>query len=267
MKKTTFDKFRRLVYEKSGILLNEGKESLVASRIGKRMRMLGIDNHDKYLKYVTEDKDGTELVLFLDVISTNVTHFFRESRHFDFFGQEIKKLCNAGQSKIRIWCAASSSGEEPYSIAMTFLENANNFYGDVKILATDISTRILKQAKAGEYVESKINKVPSVLLSRYFDKNSNSQDVKYKAKPSITNMITFARLNLSQTPYPMQGPFDFIFCRNVMIYFDNIVRSKLLKEAYRLLKPGGFLIVGHAESLTGMLSNLKTVEPSIYIKQ
>ena len=266
MDKETFNKFRHIVYEKSGITLREGKEALVTARVGKRMRALGLDDHKKYLEHVLKDETGNEIVHLLDVISTNVTHFFREPEHFDFLAQQIKTAASR-QNKIRIWCAASSSGEEPYSIAMTFFESSNGFRGDFKILATDISTKVLKHAIEGIYAHSKIDKIPPILLDRYFERVAAGEHYKYKVKKSLSNAVKFARLNLSKPPFPMSGPFDLVFCRNVMIYFDNEVRKKLLNEVYRLLKPGGYLIVGHAESLTGMLCNLKSVKPSIYIKE
>ena len=264
MDSTTFNSFRRIVYEKSGITLHEGKEALVSARVGKRMRALGMDDHKKYLDLVLNDDSGNEVIRLLDVISTNVTHFFREPQHFDFFSREIRKIVATGQNKIRIWCAASSSGEEPYSLAMTFLENCADFRGDFRILATDISTRVLTLAQEGVYPEKKTETIPPLLLDRYFDQRDDKQ---YQAKQKLRTLIKFARLNLSKPPFPMRGPFDMVFCRNVMIYFDNEVRKKLLDEVYRLLAPGGYLVVGHAESLTGMLCNLKSVRPSIYMKE
>lgn len=263
---TVFNKFRKIVYDKAGITLHEGKQSLVSARIGKRMRVLGIPDDKKYLEYVMADKTGTEIVQLLDVISTNVTHFFREDQHFQFMGEEVQRIVATGQNKIRIWSAASSSGEEPYSIAMTFLENSKGFRGDIRILATDISTRILKAAKEGTYSKEKVQKVPLMLRSRYFDVRAKEGEKAFVIKPSVSKHITFARLNLNEPPFPMHGPFDLVFCRNVMIYFDNTVRKRLLSEISRLLRPGGYLFVGHAESLTGMLCGLRTVKPSIYVK-
>ena len=267
MDKRTFDVFRKLIYDKSGITLGEGKEALVSARIGKRLRALGLDTPEDYLKYLSSSEcDDNEFVELLDVISTNVTSFFRENAHFEFMANYVGQMISEGRNKIRIWCAASSSGEEPYTIAMTFLENSGGFRGDCKILATDISTKILKMAKAGEYTEQKMQGVPPALRSRYFTLTGGANKV-YKAGPDIADMITFNRLNLSTPPFPMKGPFDLIFCRNVMIYFDNIVRQRLLKEFERLLRPGGYLMVGHSESLAGLQCTLETVKPSVYFKK
>ena len=268
MDKRTFDALRKLIYDKSGITLGEGKEALVSARIGKRLRALGLSTPEEYLKYLNSDEcDDNELVELLDVISTNVTSFFREPAHFDFMADYIQKLVHDGKNKIRIWCAASSSGEEPYTLAMTFMENAAGFRGDCRILATDISTKILRMAKAGEYNDQKIQGVPPALRSRYFSLTAGPGGKVYKANPEIADMITFSRLNLSTPPFPMKGPFDLIFCRNVMIYFDNVVRQRLLEQFERLLSPGGYLMVGHSESLAGLRTSLETVKPSVYHKK
>jgi len=233
MDKKTFDRIRELVYEKSGISLSESKESLVRARIGKRMRVLGIENHAEYLKRIIADESGDEIVHLLDVISTNVTSFFREPKHFDFLKEAFSKWLAAGQKRFRLWCAACSSGEEPYTMAMVLREVASGYNGiDIKILATDISTQALAKCKEGRYEEKKVGTIPRPMLK----------------------------------PFPMRGPLDNVFCRNVMIYFDNTVRKRLLDSIYKLLKPGGYLMVGHAESLTGMVSDFKTVHPAIYTK-
>lgn len=262
MEQKIFDAFRSLVYEKSGITLNDGKKALVSARIGKRMRALGMDSHKEYLDCVKEDASGEELVQMLDAISTNVTSFYREAEHFDFLAERLKEWHAAGQKRFRIWSAASSSGEEPYTIAITLLEALPD-EKDTRILATDISTKVLAQCKEGVYRDDKLDPVSPQIKAKYFDKVEDG----YRIKHNVKNKVLFKRLNLSKPPFPMNGPLDVIFCRNVMIYFDNEVRRRLLEEANRMLKPGGYLMVGHAESLTGMVSDFKTVKPSIYIKQ
>ncbi len=268
MDRRTFDTFRKLIYDKSGITLGEGKEALVSARVGKRLRALGYDNYKDYLQFLTGDSEESEseFIEFLDVISTNVTSFFRENDHFVFMADYVKRMLSEGRDKVRIWCAASSSGEEPYTLAMTFLENATHFHGDCKILATDISTKILKMARAGRYPEAKMQGVSPQLRSKYFTHEGAGANKVYTVSDTLANMITFKRLNLSKPPFPMKGPFDLIFCRNVMIYFDNIVRKKLMDEFSRLLRPGGYLMVGHSESMAGMLCDMDTVQPSVYVK-
>jgi chemotaxis protein methyltransferase CheR len=266
MDHTVFKKFSALIYEKSGIVLNESKEALVSSRIAKRMRQLGMVDQKDYLNLVLEDTSGEEIVQLLDVISTNVTHFFRESEHFSFVQDKVSAWIQQGARRFTFWSAACSSGEEPYSIAMVMRELARQYQISTRILATDISTRILEKSKSGRYDAKKMENVPSMLRDRYFAKHGRGEQAEFVVRDEIASLITFKRLNLSHVPYPMNGPMDIVFCRNVMIYFDNTVRTNLLKEIYRLLKPGGYLFVGHAESLTGILSGFKSVKPSVYIK-
>jgi chemotaxis protein methyltransferase CheR len=261
----TFEKFRDLVYAKSGISLGPQKAALVSARIGKRMRALGMDSYGVYLDFVSGDESGDELVQLLDAISTNVTSFFRESAHFDFLAEVLKKWRAEGQTRFRIWSAASSSGEEPYSLAMTMNE-ALDSRCDMKILATDISTKVLGLCQQGVYGADKVKTVPAQWRDRYFDRQGDRQAPQYVVRANLRKLVLFKRLNLSTPPFAMKGPLDVVFCRNVMIYFDNEVRSRLLQEIYRLLKPGGYLMVGHAESLTGMVSKFKTVQPSVYVK-
>jgi chemotaxis protein methyltransferase CheR len=268
MDKSVFKAFAMLVYDKAGISLGESKEALVSSRVAKRMRTLGIEQGDykTYLKQIEDDRTGEELVHFLDAISTNVTSFFRENHHFGFMAEVLSKWLAKGQKSFRIWSAACSSGEEPYSAAITFLEVCGKS-ADLKILATDISTKVLDKALKGIYEDDKVKTVPPVLRSRYFTKVNNGSSNLFEVVPALKQMVVFKRLNLSTPPFPMRGPLDIVFCRNVMIYFDNAVRTQLLSEIYRLLKPGGYLFVGHAESLTGIVSDFKVVKPATYIKQ
>lgn len=261
-----FQRFCELVYEKAGIHLGPQKEALVASRMGKRMRMLGLARYEDYYRLVKEDTVGDELVEMLNAISTNVTYFFREEHHFSLLKELLQQWHGEGQRSFRIWCAAASTGEEPYTIAMT-AKTAVPDVSDIKILSTDISTKVLEIAKRGQYGERHLEKVPEGLRRRFFRKQAGeSADREYVVDADLRRMMTFARLNLATPPYPMKGPFDVVLCRNVMIYFDNVVRKGLLDEIWRLLKPGGILMVGHAESLSGMLSRFRSIRPSVYVK-
>jgi chemotaxis protein methyltransferase CheR len=266
MDKKTFNSFVALIYEKSGITLNSNKEALVSSRVAKRMRQLWFNDHKDYLRYVLEDKNGDEIIHLLDVISTNVTHFFREDAHFAFVTETMSKWLQNRQQRFTFWSAGCSSGEEPYTLAMVLREATRQCRAEMRILATDISTRILERSKAGSYDAKKMEKVPARLLDRYFHKVGYGASAVFTARDAIRSLITFKRLNLSEVPFPMKGPMDMIFCRNVMMYFDNRIRVNLLNEFHRLLKPGGFLLVGHAESLTGMLGGFKAIKPSVYVK-
>ncbi len=261
----TFERFVDLIYERAGIKLGPHKRALVSSRLGKRMRHLGISCYKAYFEYVRQDRSESELVALLDVISTNVTHFYREPRHFQVLARIMADWEKQGQTRFRLWCAAASTGEEPYTMAMTIAETLYST-ADTKILATDLSTRVLERARQGIYEAKRMDKVPAFLLNRYFLRSRSGSEALFSVSESLKRMITFARLNLAEIPFPMRGPLDIIFCRNVMIYFDNQIRKRLLDEMYRLLKPNGYLVVGHAESLSGLLSRFKSVEPSVYIR-
>ncbi len=266
MDRRTFEAFRVLVYEKSGITLGPQKEALVSARVSKRMRALEVPDHRAYLRFVQEDRTGQEIVQLIDAISTNVTSFFREEDHFSFLAEKATEWLAQGQRRFRIWCAAASTGEEPYTIAMTLTEATNSHACDLRILATDISTRVLRHCLEADYDDERVAKIPGALRRRYLEEHHNGNGRRHRVRDELRQLMLFKRLNLAKPPFPMKGPLDMVFCRNVMIYFDNDIRTGLLREVYRMLKPGGYLIVGHAESLTGMLTNFKTVRPSIYIK-
>ncbi|HOE66787.1 MAG TPA: protein-glutamate O-methyltransferase CheR [Candidatus Hydrogenedentes bacterium] len=265
MDAAVFEKFRALVHDRSGISLGPNKESLVSARIAKRMRCLGIATHEGYLEHVLGDE--TEMIFLIDAISTNVTSFFREPDHFNFLRTIVPQWVAKGQTRFRFWSAASSSGEEPYSLAVTLLDVLQGRNLDVRILATDISTRMLDKCREALYSEERMRNVPRAIRDRYFVPCRSEREILgYSPIEEARRLIAFRRLNLSQPPFPMQGPMDAVFCRNVMIYFDNAVRKRLLEDIYRLLKPGGYLFVGHAESLTGIMSRLVPVRSSVYMK-
>ena len=267
MDKKLFNKICKIVYDKSGITISDKKVALVSARTRKRMRKLNIPEYKEYFDYLENDKSGKELVKFLDVISTNVTHFFRESGHFDFLTKVFKKAIQHGQRKFRYWSAACSSGEEPYSMAITLLEALNGENVDIKILGTDISTEVLARAINGVYSEKKVKPINKKLLQKYFIKKNKKDGVQYKVKNILKDLAIFRRMNLSESPFPLKKKLDIVFCRNVMIYFDQYHRERLIREIYRLLKPGGYLLTGHSESITGIDNNFKVIRPSIYYKE
>ncbi|MDD9971095.1 MAG: protein-glutamate O-methyltransferase CheR [Myxococcales bacterium] len=258
----TFVAIRRIVFEQSGISLKGDKRTLVAARLGKRMRRLGIPTYRAYLQRLRDCRTGAELTFLLDAISTNVTSFFREADHFDLLRCAYGEWRGKGQTRFRIWCAASSSGEEPYSMGIT-LHDVGVRGCDVKILGTDISTEILRKAMRARYAKKSIEPVPVLLRDRYFKRLAPDE---YEVTPAVRDMVVFRQTNLSKLPTPLKGPLDVIFCRNVMIYFEDALRRRLVEEFERLLKPEGYLVVGHSESLVGMQGGLKMVRPSVYRK-
>lgn len=262
----TFEAIRQIVYDRSGISLNQNKESLVRARIAKRMRKLNLDDYSAYLEYVIDDQDGTEIQEMLDAISTNTTSFYREADHFDLIRKLVRGWVDSGARTLRFWSAASSTGEEPYTLAIELKETFGPIPIDAKILATDINSSVLRDAQAGRYTEDKVEPVPKFLRNKYFTKEKHGSEHIYVVKDSLKEMILFRQFNLSTQPYPIKRALDLIMCRNVMIYFDGGLRRKMALEFERLLKPGGYLLIGHAESLTGMAKKLKCIKPSIYVK-
>ncbi len=230
-----FDKISRLVYQVSGIDLHEGKEELVKARLIKRLRHLKIFGFDRYLKYLASDKSGSEIRAMVDVLTTNKTNFFREPEHLDYLRNEI--IPGLGKEQIRIWSAGCSSGEEPYSIAITLCEAISDIeQRDIKILATDISDRMMEQARRGLYDEETLKGISFQLKYRYFEQAEvGIGRNKYRVVPQLQSMVRFAKLNLMED-WPMRGLFDVIFCRNVMIYFDKPTQEKLVKRFWSQLR-------------------------------
>jgi chemotaxis protein methyltransferase CheR len=265
-----YEKISRLVYEQCGINLHEGKKELVKARLGKRLREGNFQSFGDYYHHVVNENGTDELINMIDSLSTNLTSFFREESHFHTLRQIIRNRLEArgkaGPSlKFRIWSAGCSTGEEPYSLAMTVCECVNPVSSDVKIQATDISTRVLSTAIKGIYRSDKLSNMPSSILKKYFQIGSGESQGYYRIKKDIREMIQFERFNLMETP-PSGYRFDVIFCRNVMIYFDKETQAALINRFYQCLNGEGYLFIGHSESLTGLKHEFKYVEPNIYRK-
>ncbi len=267
MKAETFDQIRKIVYDKSGIYLNETKDALVRARISKRMRKLGLEDFCDYLSFVVEDHSGNEIQHLLDAISTNTTSFYREDDHFNLIRALVKDWMDDGLRKLRVWSAAASTGEEPYTLAIELKEAIGAKPMDVKILATDIASSVLATAQRGEYDDERVAPVPRFLRAKYFIKRRYNDGHIYTVKDDLKKIILFRQFNLSKPPFPLKRKLDIIICRNVMIYFDGDLRKKLALEFERLPRPGGYLLIGHAESLTGMAPGLRCLRPSIYKKE
>jgi chemotaxis protein methyltransferase CheR len=259
-----FRRICRILYQQCGISLREGKEALVRSRLSRRLRRLGLQNFDQYIEMVESDGSGSELQTLVDSLTTNKTSFFREPQHFAFLqAQLLPQLCRE-RRPVRFWSAGCSTGEEPYSLAILLLEKIPSIEkADWRILATDISDRVLSEARMGEYAPERLEDVPPAYLRSYFRSAAPAESSRFAVTDSVRALIRFARLNLMKD-WPMQGPFDAIFCRNVMIYFDLSTRKELVGRFVRKLRPGGYLFVGHSESLTQASKELIYVQPAIY---
>ncbi|MHC5059829.1 MAG: CheR family methyltransferase [Planctomycetota bacterium] len=260
-----------LVYEHCGINLHEGKKELVRARLAKRLRLLKIRSFSEYIKYLVKDTTGTEFTNLIDAISTNLTSFFREKQHFEYLGNVflpalLSRKRNKRDFRIRTWSAGCSSGEEPYSIAITLLDSvAGQGSWDVKVLATDINTQILDTARAGLYDKKRIEPVTHQQRHKYLLAKSVKGRTSYEVAKPLRDTVVFAKVNL-MNDWPIKTPLDFIFCRNVMIYFDKATQQRLINRFWDLLDFGGILFTGHSESLTGINHKFNYIQPTIYAK-
>ncbi len=269
MRDSDFEFIRGLVYERSRISLSAEKRELVAARLGKRLRATKLDSIADYCALLKAPGAEEELANLIDVISTNHTFFFREIAHFDFLRQTIVPEMRARAAKERwsrfnVWSAASSSGEEPYSIAITLADCMPDFPWQIE--ATDISRRVLAKARDGIYKEETLGKMPRETVLRHFQKGFGPHEGNFRVKADLRNRVNFRHLNLLEGEPPFREPFQVIFCRNVMIYFDRPTQEELVNKLTRHLVPGGYLLVGHAESLTAIKHSLQSVRPATYRK-
>jgi len=264
-----YESIRKLVYDRSGIDLGDKKMQLVRSRLAKRVRELEFETFGEYFQHARNDASGQELTRLLDAISTNTTHLFREHRHFEFLAERLREWHGAagrGGAPIRIWSAGCSSGDEPYSISMTALEALGGNPKAVKILATDLSTRMLAKAQCGLFEAPRVANVPPAMKAKYLAQRSGHGETVYEAAPAIRALITFGAFNLMTEKFPFRNPFDVIFCRNVMIYFDRRTQEGLVRRFAGVLRSGGYLLIGHSESLNNITQPLRYVQPTIYQK-
>jgi chemotaxis protein methyltransferase CheR len=267
-----FNKFRELIHNKTGISLGDQKRDLVISRLTKRLRILNIKTFDEYYHYVLKENNNEEITAMINRITTNVTSFFREGHHFRVLRETVlprlleKKSANKTR-KIRIWSAGCSTGQEPYSIAITladFFQGRLNW--DIKILATDLDTDVLSTGEKGIYPESSVCNISSEQLRRYFKKGIGENKGIYQISNQIKNMVVFRRLNLTLKRFPIRGPLDIIFCRNVIIYFSNELKIGLIKKFNQLLDDDGYLFMGHSESLIAMKEKFRYIHNTVYQK-
>jgi chemotaxis protein methyltransferase CheR len=268
-----YTKFQRLIHDEAGIWLGDGKSALLCGRLSRRLRALKISSLEEYYELVVDPRHHDERVLMIDAIATNETRFFRDPRHFEFLEQRViprwREEAKEGRrpKSVRLWSAGCSSGEEPYSLAMLLARHLPNDQGwSVNILATDISTKVLAHARLGIYSVTKASDIPEPLLKDYMLKGVDEQEGKMKVMPQIEAMIQFEKLNLVHGPYPPEAHFDVVFCRNVLIYFDQPSKQKVVEHCARCLARNGFLFVGQAENLSSVSSRLRTLAPAIYAR-
>jgi chemotaxis protein methyltransferase CheR len=266
-----FGRFRLLIERETGIHVSDAKYALLVSRLGRQLRRLGLESYDQYYEAVTSES-GNEKQIFIDAVCTNETSFFREPRQFEFLRNECIPLwrhqADTGRrpKQLRFWSAACSTGEEPYSLAMVFSDLLPVSDGwDVKIVATDLSARALDAARTGVWTISRSKDIPHEYLRRFMLRGVRERSGTMSAGPELRALITFGRLNLASDSDDLAMRFDAIFCRNVLIYFDGRVRSEVVKRLLQRLAPGGYLFLGHAETLNGLEGIPRTAIPNVYV--
>jgi chemotaxis protein methyltransferase CheR len=269
MRDSEFEFIRTLVYQRSRINLGADKRELVAARLGKRLRAVRLESIGEYCRLLQGPDAEAESARLIDVISTHHTAFFRENSHFEFVRHQLIPEMRARARferwpALRAWCAACSTGEEPYSLAITLAECLPSPDWPWRIEATDISDRVLDQARGAVYPEAALAGIPPGHRRVHFQEGVGPQAGNFRIKPALRAAVRFQQLNLLAGPAPFPEPFHVIFCRNVMIYFDRQTQEELIARLVPRLVPGGYLLVGHAESLTGLHHSLQAVKPAVY---
>jgi chemotaxis protein methyltransferase CheR len=266
-----FFAFKELIYNRLGINLTDQKRALLAGRLQKVLRKHGFTSYYAYYKYLVADETNMALSELADRISTNHTYFYREKEHFDFFvkmalPEAEKRHSKSNDYDLRIWCAGCSSGEEAYLLTMLMMEyfNIRGPNWNAGILATDISSKVLDYAKAGLYSSDRMHTLPEFLRSRYFREQPNGD---WLIRNTVREQVTFRRFNLMNSKFPFKKKFDIIFCRNVMIYFDEETKNALTNRMSEWLLPGGYLFIGHSETLRWHKESFEYVMPAVYRKR
>ncbi|MDY3556386.1 CheR family methyltransferase [Gemmata sp. JC717] len=258
-----FEGIRAYLYQETGISLSPSKHDMVASRLAKRLRALGLRSYGEYLRAVRDGTPPDERQQFINCLTTNKTDFFREPHHFEFLRDTV--IPELTGRRLRIWCAASSTGEEPYTLAITARDACPREAGwDVKILASDIDTQVLAHAERGVYDSDRTAGISPDMLRKHFLRGTGANAGKVAARPELREVLTFRQINLTAGNWPVRGPFDAIFCRNVVIYFDRDTQDKLLKRFATLLKPGGYLFMGHSENIHWLSDTFVPLGGTVY---
>jgi len=256
-----FAEYQRLIYRQSGINMTEAKQALVQGRLARRLKHHGLSSYKSYLDLLLSRQD--ELQIAVDLLTTNETYFFREPKHFDYLRQQVLPSHRGGRT-FRVWSAASSSGEEPYTLGMVLADHFGS--APWELLGSDISTRVLAKAQAGLYPMERARDIPVNYLKAYCLKGVGEQEGTFLIDARVRRHVRFAQINLIEA-LPEIGEFDVIFLRNVMIYFDIETKKAVIARLLARLRPGGWFFVGHSESLHGLVTNLSSVAPSVYIKR
>jgi len=256
-----FERIRKLIYEHAGIALKPVKQDMVYSRLARRLRANGLDNFQDYLVLLQSNNEA-EWEAFINSLTTNLTSFFREPHHFPLLAEHVAG--QKGNHPISIWCSAASTGEEPYSIAMTMVEMYGSFTPPVTIIASDLDTTVLATAVTGVYALERIEKLSEERVKRFFLRGTGKQSGFVRIRPELRAMISFRELNLLGRKWQIRGPLDAIFCRNVMIYFDKETQLKILKRFVPLLQPDGLLFAGHSESFHNAMHLFKLRSKTVY---
>ena len=259
-----FALFQRLIYKIAGISLSDSKKVLLVGRLQKRLRHYQLDNYSQYYRMLANGEHPQELQVMVDLLTTNETYFFREPKHFDFLRQHILRGWR-GERPFRVWSAASSSGEEAYTIAMVLADTLASKAWE--IVGSDISTQVLDKARQGHYPMTRIDGIPRPFLSKFCRKGVRSQEGTFLINAELRARVNFLQVNLTQPVTADVGLFDVIFLRNVMIYFDNDTKRRVVSHLLPHLRPGGHFIIGHSETLNGIVTSLNQVSPTIYRKE
>jgi len=255
-----FARVRALIYRQAGISLSESKQEMVYSRLARRLRAKNINSFDEYLNGLEHGRDSAEWEAFTNALTTNLTSFFREAHHFPILAEHARNT----KTPLSVWCSASSTGEEPYSIAMTLCEAFDTLTPPVSIIATDIDTNVLETAADGIYTLDRLDKMPQARARRFFLRGKGERADMVRVRPELRQLITFKPLNLLAASWPVSGPFDVIFCRNVMIYFDKPTQGKILSRFAPLMKPDGLLFAGHSENFMYATDAFKLRGKTVY---
>jgi chemotaxis protein methyltransferase CheR len=273
LRMSEFRVVRKLVYDEVGIHLPDAKRVLVEARLARRVRELGLRSYEQYCELVLDGANAEERVRMLDCITTNETHFFREPKHFQFLTERVfpewaaQAQAGTRAKRVRVWSAACSTGEEPYTLAMCLLTAFPREAGwEIELYASDISTRALDHAVGATWPIDKAREIPERERKRFMLRGTGAHEGELRCGPELRDLVRFARINLNQPPFPLPGQFDLIFCRNVLIYFDASSRSRVIGALLARLHARSYLFVGHSETLHNVTRELKLVAPSIYTR-